>query len=678
MVHLQHLQCEGLYSFQKPINIEFTDNMIIVGPNNSGKTSLFRLLKILVDSIYSRFRLEESQISTDHYNPFLKVSLKFSLDETQKILDFLSFYPVKPNDYSQYCDFKNRKILLELFNEITIHLLWKKEIEGHDSEPYAEIEFPKIGLKFFNYLFSGFRISNKFPKKDAQHKYEPEVKLTKILERITEENPIDTINHIFNDEIQGEIGTGNLRTDRNKDHDDKANEILNKLFSFLEINPGIRQEITFSEILGKILQNGIIHSSGNRSNPSFTLFDYANDLKTPTRQPVMAGEEERSDFNKVLEEQALEKMTEFNDTLRSDGSNLIQYLFSLKNSPKQNDRTKFSKIQKKFQDLFSSSNLDFDVLLQYRYESGHDRWGRNNPPKPKIPTIMIFDNNLEKQFSINQVGSGVLEVIYLLTLAHGVSNSVILLDEPSVNLHPNLMKLVTSSLQDSDSANQFLIITHSPELASYEIFEEKSNILYFRKLHQHTIVKKLTGEIETWFNENRHRLKHQLDTRIFFGKSVILTEGDSDKNFLIGISHFFEFISKDVDTTEKIDVTKNDVIITQVGGKNSFANYLRLMKTFEIPYLVLADLNAQNHFESTGSINKNFVKFNGPVLLIENGDLEDLMIDIDSKAYSEAKRENGKSKPAIAYSFAEKVLSNPEKLQSFREIFQKGIELSKN
>lgn len=72
------------------------------------------------------------------------------------------------------------------------------------------------------------------------------------------------------------------------------------------------------------------------------------------------------------------------------------------------------------------------------------------------------------------MGSGVLETIYLLTLAHGIENSVILLDEPAVNLHPSLMKSITNSLQNPSLKNQFIIITHSPELAGYEIFDNKS------------------------------------------------------------------------------------------------------------------------------------------------------------------------------------------------------------
>ena len=671
MVCLQRLRCEGLYSFHKPINLEFTNNMVIVGPNNSGKSNIFRLLNILTDTLYHKTSFNDAKISVGHHNPSLEVSLKLSTDETQKIIDYFGFYTDAVTNEVKYHHFENRKILLELFDEMTINLSWEKAVRIHESRPFLKIDFPKSGLKFFANLFSNFKISNKFPAKNIETLVEKDFKLFNILDGITEtKNTVEHVNTFFHNEIHQSIFLSNIQAEKYELYNDAGKETLTELLSYLESHPGHRRGVSFLEILGEILQKGILHSSGNRSNPSLTLLDYANILKTPdTRQTIVDGET-RDDFNKVLDQRALDKVIEFDDTLKSDGSNLVQFLFSLKNSPKQNARNKFSEIKSKFQNIFQANNLDFDVLLQYRYSSKYDYLERPIPPKPKIPAIMIVDTKLERQFPIDQVGSGISEVIYLLTLAYGVSNSVILLDEPSVNLHPNLMKLLTRSLQNSDNSNQFLVITHSPELTSHEIFEEKSNILYSRKTDQHTVVKKLDEETETWFNENRYRLRHQLDTRIFFSKCVIFTEGDSDKNLLIGISNFLESHSKD------IDITRNDIIIIQVGGKSGFTKYKKLMESFEIPYLIITDSDAKDLFDSSGTISKDDVSLDGHVLVIKDGDLESLMNDIDPDVYSEAERENGGSKPAIAYSFAEKIGSTPKKLQIFEKIFKECIRLA--
>ena len=98
--------------------------------------------------------------------------------------------------------------------------------------------------------------------------------------------------------------------------------------------------------------------------------EFTSFLKISTTQPVTIDGEIGNDFNDVLEGRALEKITEFNDTLNSDGSNLIQFLFSLKNFPKQNARTKFSKIKNEFQNMFQTSNLD--LMCYYNIDMNQD------------------------------------------------------------------------------------------------------------------------------------------------------------------------------------------------------------------------------------------------------------------------------------------------------------------
>jgi predicted ATPase len=79
-----------------------------------------------------------------------------------------------------------------------------------------------------------------------------------------------------------------------------------------------------------------------------------------------------------------------------------------------------------------------------------------------------------------QAGSGVVEVLFLLTLSHGLINSVILLDEPAVNLHTPLLKSVmneiTKPAEVPEHKNQVIIITHSFELLHYLLFEKESKV----------------------------------------------------------------------------------------------------------------------------------------------------------------------------------------------------------
>lgn len=669
MVHLNSLKCEGLYSFKERFDLDLSNHMIIVGPNNSGKSNIFRILKILIDTFYTRHRLGESIISIGHYNPFLEISLVFSPEETRKIVDFFSFHLDKQNARSVFHQFKNYDYLLTLFNEVIISLSWQREMQRDESEAYVKLEFPKIGLKFFNRRHSDFRVSNKFPKIGEDRKFSNDIKLAEILDQLSEkDSPQETIKKNF-EELDAEIDLQTIRIDQNVILSDNAKRILTDLLSFMGLTTSSASDIHLAELLGTIFKKSLQISSGSKGILSKSILEYAEMLKLE-RKSGMA-DDESTEFNTILENQAQSKVIAFNEELNSDGSNLISFLFSLKNSPNQSERNRFQKIKEGFDSLFRNE-LSFDVILQYDFSQKYSVWGGGEIPKPRVPTIMILDKNLNIEFSADQVGIGTLEVIYLLTLAYGREESVVLLDEPTVNLHPALMKSVSSLLQKSDLKNQFMIITHSPELASFEIFERRATVFYVRKKNQTSIIKKLDGEIKEWFDNNRARLKHQIDSRIFYGKSVLLTEGESDRNLLYGIADYLE--SKD----PTIDITGNDVIITSVNGKENFEKYLKLLNSFEIPYVVLADSDAKNQFKNSGTINKDSIQGENSVFVIENGNLEDLMKEIDPNIYDMARKENGRSKPAIAFSFAEKITkSNPEALNPIKSLLQIAVKHAK-
>lgn len=672
MVYLQKAKWCGLYSFKDTVELDLSNHVIIVGPNNSGKSNILRILKVLVNTFSQRERLDYSKINFHEHNPFLEISLQFSEPETRKIIDFFSFYPDKQNNASEFHEFENYNVLLELFDTAIIKLEWARSVEGESSEPYMRIEFPKIGLKFFGYLFSDFCISNSFPEEHGEKKFNNETYFKDLLKQIKDKNNVISIVNEFYSHTFNEIGSVRIRINDTKKFSDKARITITNLFSFLGLSISNSREAYFAELLGVIFQKGIQISSGSKGLSTKSILDIAEKLRTPNREVITTGEGDQINFNTVLERQIFEKILEFDLNLESDGSNIISFLFSLKNSPRQNDRTKFKNIQEEFKKLFESDKLSFDVIIQYELTGQHRVWNRMENTKPKIPIIMIQDDNIQRQFAVEQVGAGLLETIYLLTLAHGIENSVILLDEPAVNLHPTLMKSIAKSLQNPDLKNQFIIITHSPELASYEIFDNKALIIYIRKKDNHSIARSLEGKTKEWFEESRHRLKHQIDPRIFFGKSVLLSEGDSDKNLLEGVANALEFIDS------KVNITQNDVIITHVGGKNNFQKYIDLMKNFDIPYLVLGDLDAKTLFEKSGTLNQKEITFQGFAVIIENGNLEKLMKDIDLDIYSKAEKENGNSKPAVAYVFAEEISKrHPEKLKPIKDLLLKSIELAK-
>ncbi|WP_428325928.1 AAA family ATPase [Nitrosopumilus sp.] len=675
MVHINNVKCKGLYSFKDPIELDFPNNTVIVGPNNSGKSNIMRILKILTDSFYQRTQLSYSDIFPDEYNPSLEFSLQFSENETRKILDFFSFPLDKKNDSSDFVPYSNYSILLLLFNFVKIKFTWKREVEGKESDPYLELDFEKTGLKFFGRIFGDFRVSTSFPKQNESREYNNDVRLSDLIQSYDDDKKaLEITKEFFNSKNLEDIGSPRIRMDPNKTLPDNGKIIITKLFSYLELSVNSSTESYFSELLGTILHKGFQISSGSKGIQSKNILEIAQKLRTSNRTPVADQDKNVVDFNSVLEEQAFSKAVEFNEILESDGSNLTSFLFSLKNSPKQDARTKFKKIQEGFSRLFENELLEFDVILQYPVSNRSRVWSRTNPVRPTIPTIMIEDKNLKRQFAVDNMGAGILESIYLLTLSYGIENSVILLDEPAVNLHPSLMKSIIKHLQ-TENSNQFIIITHSPELASYQIFDNNSTIVYVNKHDSSSHVSTLTGEIKEWFEKDRSKLKHQIDARIFFSKCVLLTEGESDRN-LLGIVNYLETVDK------KYDMLSQDIIITSVGGKKNFPKYRKLLNAFHVPHVILTDVDSKiDVFKSdkTGELSKEKLVTNGNIVTITEGNLEDFMKAVDHEKFSQACTEGGKSKPAVSMEFCKLVTqSNPNMLKSLQDFIEFCVSYPEN
>ena len=669
MVYVERLKCSGLYSFADEVELEFSNSSLIVGPNNSGKSNIFRILRLLVDTFSDRKRLEDYEIYPTSFEPTLEVDLRLSRYETELIIDFFSFHPDKQNNNSEFYRYNNYDLLWELLDTVHVKFIWKREITDA-SEPYAQIEFTKCGLKLFAYLFSDFKIFYEFPEDAEKMSFHHEKHLTDILQQITKDDePKSKITQIFK-EIQGAVGLPYLRINRNRGGEDEAKKVLRKLYAFTGLSLDTNQQLSFSNLFGTILRRGIKFSSDRRGFVGPTILDFVDLLKLETRaNPRM---EDNLDFNTILEQQAFTRSLEFDEELKSDGSNLASFLFSLRNSKNYEDRMKFEKIQRAFEKILTSENLQFDVIIEYEIKKRHRGWEDNDKRKPKLPIVIIIDKKLDRQFPLDQVGSGLSEIIYLLTLAYGLEESVILLDEPSANLHPPLMRTLMKILQNQNTKNQFCIITHSPELVSYQLFENKSDIFYIRRKNKTSIVKTPQGEIKEWFSKERDRLRYQIDTRIFFSKAVILTEGESDKNLLSGMANYLESLENE------LNITGNDVIITSTGGVKNFKKYISLLETFEIPYKGLVDADAKSLFPNSCIITKNSIQGTEPVCVIEGGDLEYFMNNADSESFSKAKQSNGKSKPNLAFAFTQYAIEkNPQSLKVIHDLLKESIKLAK-
>lgn len=672
MVYINSLKFENLYSYSDETVLDLTKNNIIIGPNNSGKSNILRILKLFLNTLTRKSELHESAMYPDKSSALLVADINLSEPEARHLVEFLSFYLDAPNNMSKFYQFKNFEKLVDLLRTMVIKLTWKKSLDRSGFEPFVEIEFKKIGLVFFSRFFAGyFLVSNK-TYVDEGHPIFDDVKLPEFLDVIIEsEDPLSKARTFFESTPIKFLKVDHYRRDSNYNMPDIGRSLIQNIIRLLDIDMHSNTELSFSDVLGKILTDGILLSeSGARLN-QIMLSEVAEQIKFDRYYSNDSDEGRKQNwFNDTLELRSLKKDLQFVDYLKENGSNIAQFLFSLRNSPKLSDRKKFSTIKDAFDDLCRSDNLEFDIILDYLIKKRSNSLRQDLVSEPKFPKIIIVNKTTKIHHSLDQVGSGISEILYLITAAFGMEDSVILMDEPTLNLHPPRMRALISKIQENTS-NQFIIITHSPELTHYEIFEKFANMIYVKKISEQSQISVIN---EKEFDEQRSRLKHQIDPRIFFAKCVILTEGESDKN-LFGIVEYLQM------SEPKLNLANNDVLVISVGGNPNFAKYQKLLEAFHIPYIIFTDRNSFGLLKHLPHcfMTKENIGGTQNTILIEYGNLEDLLKEINGDLYHTLEREYGNSKPTVAFEFAKQISEkNPDALKSIKSLIIKAIEMSKN
>ena len=107
-------------------------------------------------------------------------------------------------------------------------------------------------------------------------------------------------------------------------------------------------------------------------------------------------------------------------------------------------------------------------------------------------SMPIFTDSSGKKFGINELSSGEKQ-LFLRTLAIKMlepENSIIMIDEPELSLHPKWQQKIVDVYRKIGRNNQIILATHSPHILGSV---EKENIILLEK-NENGIVKVKTGD----------------------------------------------------------------------------------------------------------------------------------------------------------------------------------------
>ena len=120
-------------------------------------------------------------------------------------------------------------------------------------------------------------------------------------------------------------------------------------------------------------------------------------------------------------------------------------------------------------------------------------------------SIPIFTNSLGDKFDINELSSGEKQ-LFLRTLAIRMlnpENSIILIDEPELSLHPKWQQRIVDVYRKIGKNNQIIIATHSPHILGSV---RKENIMLLDKDDDRKIVVRTGDELYDSYGQPTERI----------------------------------------------------------------------------------------------------------------------------------------------------------------------------
>ena len=499
---IRSIYAKNVFNFG-PQGIEWKDipdRSILVGPNGSGKTNIFRLLTLVADSFLYSTRLQHPEVENRLSEIFrrgdseARIEFELADDEVTAICDWLTLAA-----FGQVQDFRHywqtqikvsadpnairntanepervvRKILKEsadsfkmlIGNSITLVIMGT----GNPRDParqYAIVrsDDPRL-FSTTRYSLttdldvSGGPVSNKGPISYIQVKF-----LEFIWERFKEFSPeaakrgssesalndgdiakfvkvqgIDWL-QIFSSQNSQEakviVGLPITFSNLNTVSGEESIPLIQILGDFLKSRNYTADSIGLLDLIGLIFRGSIIHVSEIRARP----FNF-----------LVTGHHTSSD-----------------KTLTLDGSGLAPFLLWMKNGRARQDRERFLRLRESFREVCRDDlNFEFDIAV---YDEAREEG--TSPAPNLISEVRFVDLNSKVELSADDVPGSIIETLTLLTSVAlaGAKGGVLLLDEPSLNLHPTMQrKLSKYILEESHSGKfQLLMITHSPNFITVD------------------------------------------------------------------------------------------------------------------------------------------------------------------------------------------------------------------
>jgi len=583
-MRLRRFHIENFRSTEDSGEVEIGDIAVLVGKNESGKTSILKALEKL------------------------DVGKELSFDELRE-------FPRK-----RYHEF--RKDLAYPVVNARFELNDKDRLILKDASPdLAETTYVTVSLDFGGKR--SIRFEPKMPHpiriEDCPDEKAQIDKALSALLAVTGNPDIDPIKDQVKKIVEDLVGSVSKELDTEYDAAiAKANSATNRLAT-LDTNPQRKQYLSqiIKAIESFLLRMTVADRAVTQIMPRFVYFDVYQELENRVQLPA---------FLQRMKQGAMTREDRTADTLFKLVGLDIERLVSL-------NRTD----QKDLHDI--ERDKDIRALLVNRASiglTGHlvDIWKQR---KSRVEfsldgdylRLWVVDEKDQSRLEYEEQSKGFhwffsFYVIFNVEADRGHKDAILLLDEPGLHLHPGAQEEMIKILRELSERNQIIYTTHSPFMIDMDHLETVRLTVLEEGSGTRVLDVGQTVDPDTLF-PIQAAIGYSLSQSLFVGKRNLVVEGVTDFWLLSSVANLLR--------QANLPSLDQDIVITPAGGARKVTYLSSLMTGQKLKIGVLLDSDPQGRSTREQLIKSKLVKEKYTVLLEEvlgNGcecEMEDLLTE---------------------------------------------------